>query len=157
MAEFVADRSDLKVAIARPTAIYGEWDDSEHVIPSLIRRSLSKENPFILWGDGSEVRDLLHAADLARGSLLLLENHAVCDPVNIGYGTSSTISEALGIILRLTEHEECEVVCDKTKPSTIPYRAVDTNKAKQLLHFMPQIPLREGLARAVSYYRRTAL
>ncbi len=155
MAEFAVSRSALKVAIVRPTAVYGEWDDSEHVIPSLIRRALSREEPFTLWGDGSEVRDFLHAADLARGSLLLLEHHADCDPVNIGYGATCTVADALACILKSAGHTGCRVVCDNSRPTTIPYRAVDTSKALRLLDFSPGITLQEGIERAVAYYRRT--
>ncbi len=156
MAEFVVTRSSLKVAIVRPTAVYGEWDDSDHVIPSLIRRALSRENPFVLWGDGSEVRDFLHASDLATGSLLLLEHHAECDPVNIGYGATCTVADALDCILRSTGHTDCQIACDTSRPTTIPYRAVDTAKAFRLLGFSPSITLQEGIDRAVAYYRRAA-
>lgn len=151
MAEFVASRSQLKIAIARPTAVYGERDDSGHVIPSLIRRALNHEDPFILWGDGSEVRDFLHVADLARGALLLLERHAECDPVNIGYGATCTVREVVTSVLRYCGHETCRVQSDLSKPSTIPYRAVSIDKAGQLLGFAPEISLDEGLKRTVAY------
>jgi GDP-L-fucose synthase len=153
IAEFVSSRSSLKIALVRPTAIYGERDASQHVIPSLIRRALSKEDPLLLWGDGSEVRDFLHVADLVRGSLMLLEKHAVCDPVNIGYGETCTIREVLSMILRYSGYTGCRVHCDESKPSTIRYRAVSIDKAKQLLGFAPQITLEEGLSRTVAYYQ----
>jgi len=152
MAEFVVSRSELKIAIVRPTAVYGERDDSGHVIPSLIRRALNHENPFVLWGDGSEIRDFLHVADLVRGALLLLERYAECDPVNIGYGTACTIHEVAAKVLKYSGHKTCLLQPDLSKPSTIPYRAVSIDKARQLLNFTPEISLDEGLKRAVAYY-----
>ena len=153
MAEFAASRSQLKIAIVRPTAVYGERDDSGHVIPSLIRRALKHEDPFVLWGDGSEIRDFLHVADLSRGALLLLERNAECDPVNIGYGAACTVREVVSSVLRHCGHETCRVQADLSKPSTIPYRAVSIDKAGQLLGFAPEISLDEGLKRTVAYYR----
>ena len=95
LGEFVSSKSEMKVAIVRPTAIYGRWDNfdprSGHVIPALIRRAVDRENPFVVWGRGDEVRDFLHVSDLAKGSLLALEKLANCDPVNIGYGQAMTI------------------------------------------------------------------
>lgn len=153
MAEFVSARSQLKIAIVRPTAVYGERDDSQHVIPSLIRRALNHEDSFVLWGDGSEIRDFLHVADLVRGSLLLLERHAECEPVNIGYGVACSVREVVSAVLRYCGHENCRIQADTTKPSTIPYRAVSIDKARHLLGFTPEITLDEGLKRTVAYYR----
>jgi nucleoside-diphosphate-sugar epimerase len=119
----------------------------------LIRRALNHEDPFVLWGDGSEVRDFLHVSDLVRGSLLLLERYAECVPVNIGYGAACTVREVLSSVLGYCGHENCRVQSDLSKPSTIPYRAVSIDKARQLLGFVPEISLDEGLKRTVAYYR----
>ena len=58
----------MKVALCRPTAVYGERDDfdpvTSHVIPALIRRAVAKENPFIVWGAQNITRDFLHIQDL---------------------------------------------------------------------------------------------
>jgi GDP-L-fucose synthase len=153
LCEFAASRSQLKIALVRPTAVYGRWDTSAHVIPSLVRRALEKPNPFIVWGTGEEVRDFLHVSDLARGCLLLLEKHAECDPVNIGYGSAVTVRQTVTAILRATGHEQVEIVFDATKPGTIPFRMVDTSKAHRLLGFEPIISLEEGLADTVKWFQ----
>jgi GDP-L-fucose synthase len=61
------------VYIVRPANIYGPYDNFDPanamVIPSLVRRALDGENPFVVWGDGSTIRDFLHARDCARGML----------------------------------------------------------------------------------------
>lgn len=151
--EFVASKSDIKISIVRPTAVYGRWDSSGHVIPSLIRRAIKKEDPFIVWGTGKETRDFLHASDLARGCILMLEKCANCDPVNIGYGKPTMIRDVANIILKAANHEDADVTFDNSKPSTIPIRTVDTTKAKRLLHFEPKISLEEGLKDTVEWYK----
>lgn len=150
--EFVAFTSNVKISIVRPTAIYGRWDNSGHVIPSLIKRAIKKENPFIVWGTGEEIRDFLHVSDLARGCLLMLEKCANCDPVNIGYGKSVTIKEIVNIILKVTNHKDADIIFDSSKPGTIPIRIVDTTKAKRLLNFEPEIILEDGLKDIVDWY-----
>jgi GDP-L-fucose synthase len=151
--EFAASRSKMKIAIVRPTAVYGPYDTSAHVIPSLIRRALGKQNPFVVWGTGEEVRDFLHVADLARGCLMLMEKHAECDPVNIGYGSAVTIKQTVHAILRAAGQERAEIVFDATKPGTIPFRMVDVSKARRLLGFEPQISLEDGLADTVKWFQ----
>ncbi|MBM3299105.1 MAG: NAD-dependent epimerase/dehydratase family protein, partial [Deltaproteobacteria bacterium] len=80
LGQFVASRSDMGIAVCRPTATYGRYDDfdprTSHVIPALIRRAVEREDPFVVWGTGDEKRDFLHVTDLVRGCLLLLEKHA---------------------------------------------------------------------------------
>ena len=153
LCEFAASKSKMKIALVRPTAVYGPRDTSAHVIPSLIRRALQKPDPFEVWGTGDEVRDFLHVSDLARGSLLLLERHAQCDPVNIGYGSAVTIRQTVDAILRAAGHEQAKIIFDTTKPGTIPFRMVDISKARRLLGFEPKISLEEGLAGTVKWFQ----
>ena len=54
--------TDTKFSIIRTTAMYGPHDnfnDRGHVIPQLIMKADSGMNPFEIWGDGTQVRDLL--------------------------------------------------------------------------------------------------
>ncbi|MEI6056116.1 MAG: NAD-dependent epimerase/dehydratase family protein [Lentisphaerota bacterium] len=157
LAEFVASRSCLKIAIVRPTAIYGRWDnfspETSHVVPALIIRACKKENPFVVWGVGNEVRDFLHITDLARGCLLALEHHAICDPINIGYGDIVTIRQIAEAVLNATGHTEAKVVFEKNKPTTIPFRAVDISKARNLLGFEPRLALDAGIQDTVKWYK----
>lgn len=157
VSEFVASKSPMGIALVRPTAVYGRWDEfdpnTSHVIPALIRRAVAAENPFEVWGTGDEVRDFLHVTDLVRGSLLLLANHAVCDPVNIGYGRTVRIREVVDTILRAAGHTNARVVFDASKPTAIPVRTVDTSKAKRLLGFEPSMTLEAGLADTVQWYK----
>ena len=151
LAEFVASRSNVKVALVRPTAVYGPHDDfnpvTSHVIPALVRRAVEKVDPFEVWGTGDEMRDFLHVEDFARGCLLAMEKHADCDPINIGYGSAITIRRVVEIILEAAGHSGAQLRFDATKPTAIPVRLVDTSKAKRLLGFEPHDPDRERAGR----------
>ena len=101
------------------------------------------------------MRDFLHVSDLVRGCLLLLERHAVADPVNIGYGKPISIKEIVSIILKTIGHLDTVIQFDATKPTTIPVRMVDTSKAQRLLGFEPEILLESGLRDTIEWYRTT--
>jgi len=154
--EFVVSKYHLKIALVRPTAVYGRWDDfnpaTSHVIPALIRKAVEKEDPYEVWGIGTEVRDFLHITDLIRGSLFMMEHYATCDPVNIGYGKTVTIAGIVNLILKAAGHENATVKFDASKPTTIPFRMVDTSKAKKILGFEPKVSLEEGLKDTVKWY-----
>jgi GDP-L-fucose synthase len=156
LAEFVASRSTVKVALVRPTAVYGPYDDfspvTSHVIPALVRKAVEKLDPFEVWGTGDEVRDFLHVDDFARGCLLALEKHAVCDPINIGAGTGVTIRQIVNTILSAAGHA-ATVRFDPSKPSAIPIRLVDISKARRVLGFEPTIGIEDGLRDLVRWYQ----
>jgi len=151
--EYVNKVSPLQVMICRPTAIYGRYDNSDHVIPSLIRRALSGENPFVVWGTGDEQRDFLHVSDLVHGCLLLLQKGMGSDPFNIGFGKTTTVAEVAKTVLRASGRSETDIVFDDTKPTTIPVRAVDCMKAKKVLGFIPELSLESGLKGTVEWYK----
>jgi GDP-L-fucose synthase len=156
LAEFVASRSGVKVALVRPTAVYGPHDNfdptTSHVVAALVRRAVAKLDPFEVWGTGDEVRDFLHVEDFARGCLLTMEKHAACDPINIGYGTPVTIRRVVEIILAAAGHGNADVRFDASKPTAIPVRLVDTSKARRLLGFEPRISIESGLTDLVRWY-----
>lgn len=157
LAEYAASNSKLKIALLRPTAVYGPGDNFDpktcHVIPALIHRAMVNEDPFVVWGSGNEVRDFIHVADVARASLLALERYATCDPVNIGCGKCITIREVVGIILKLCGHGKAKVNFDRTMPTAIPIRMVDTLKAKEVFGFKAEISTEEGLKNTIEWYK----
>jgi GDP-L-fucose synthase len=159
LAEFVVSQSTMRIAIVRPSAVYGRYENfdqaTSHVIPALIRRAVNKENPYVVWGTGDEVRDFLHISDFARGSLLMLEKYAEGDAVNIGYGQVVTIKDIVRMVLKATGHDSAQVIFDSTKPTTIPFRMVDISKAERLLNFKPIIDLEDGIRDTVEWYLST--
>ena len=62
----------------RPTLVYGPHDDfdpaSAHFVPSFIRRVVEREKPIEIWGDGSQSRNLIHAADVASAIVAVLQD-----------------------------------------------------------------------------------
>jgi GDP-L-fucose synthase len=138
--EHVSKFSGLEIALARCTAIFGPHDNFDpktcHVVPALIKRVLDDENPFTAWGSPDVVRDFLYVKDVVDGALLILEKGESMRPYNLGYGGGITIGEILDTILKVTGKTP-EIVWDNTKPTTIPYRAVSTDRIQNELGFKP--------------------
>ena len=158
---FVVANSNVKIAVVRPTAVYGRWDNfdpaTSHVIPALIRKAVERQDPYEVWGNGEEARDFLHAADLARGSLLALERYATCEPINVGYGKATTIKEIVFMILNAARYDKAKVVFNASRPTSIPFRLVDISKAERVLGFKPEVPLEKGLSDTVRWYAQMRL
>ncbi len=140
-----------KVSIVRPANVYGSYDsfsdESAMVIPSLIKRALNKDEEFVVWGDGSSVRDFIHAIDVARGMMLVVEK-GITEPVNLGSGTGVTIRELAEGIASLTERT---LSWDPTKPNGDAKRVMDMTRARGL-GFECQIGLKEGLRDTICWF-----
>lgn len=143
------------ISIVRPANVYGSFDnfDPENamVIPSLIHRAISGENPLTVWGDGTPIRDIIHAKDVARGMILAVEK-GINMPVNLGSGTGVTIKEIAETIAGLVPGRPIKIKWDKTKPMGDKKRLMDVARAKKLLGFKPSISLEQGIKETIEWY-----
>lgn len=141
--------------IVRPANVYGPYDnfDPENamVIPSLIKRAVDGENPLVVWGYGTPIRDFIHARDVARGMMLVMEKMPDY-PVNLGSGKGISIKEVVDIIISNLP-EKPEVIWDTSKPSGDKIRLMDVTKAKEL-GFEPEISIEKGIAETIEWYKK---
>ena len=143
-----------RVSIVRPANVYGAYDnfDPENamVIPSLIKRALDGENPLTVWGDGSAVRDFIHARDVARGMLHVVEKSFI-KPVNLGSGIGVSIKKIVDVIAGHLKPKP-KIVWDTSKPSGDKKRLMDTTIAKSL-GFAPSISIEQGIEEVMNWYQ----
>ena len=153
--EHTSHLTDMKIGIARGTAIFGPHDNFNlktcHVIPALIKRVLSGENPLIVWGSPDVVRDFLYVKDVIKGCLLVLEKGESMKPYNVGYGSTVTIGDIVDVILKTTGKTP-NVEWDNSKPTTIPFRMVSTERITKELGFKPDYTFEEGMKETVDWY-----
>ena len=158
--EHVSKFSGLEIALARCTAIFGPYDNFNletcHVVPALIKRHLSGENPFLVWGSPDVVRDFLYVKDVVNGALLILEKGESMRPYNLGYGSGVTIGDIVDTILKVTGNTP-EVIWDNSKPTTIPFRAVSTDRIQSELGFKPTYSFEEGMRETINWYTENKL
>jgi len=154
--EHCSHLTDMKIGICRGTAIFGPYDNFDletcHVIPALIKRVLSDESPFVVWGSPDVVRDFLYVKDVVNGALLVLENGESMRPYNLGYGSTVTIGDIVDTILKVTGKTP-KVEWDNTKPTTIPFRSCSTERIQKELGFKPKYAFEEGIQKTLEWYK----
>jgi GDP-L-fucose synthase len=146
-----------------PVNLYGPDDnfdlETSHVIPALIRKMVEAEarhdHEIVLWGDGSPTREFLYVDDCARGLALAAERYDAGDPVNLGTGDEIAIRELAELIREETGYAGT-ITWDTSRPNGQPRRRLDTTRAQELFGFTAEVPLREGIARTVAWYRARA-
>lgn len=143
-----------KISIVRPANVYGPYDnfDPENamVIPSLIRRVVSGERPLTVWGDGSPIRDFIHARDVARGMMLAVEK-GVNEPINLGSGTGVTIKQVAEMVAKHAPGGKAELVWDTDKPKGDAKRLMDMSRASSY-GFACEVGIEEGIKETMEWF-----
>jgi len=145
------------IAIVRPANIYGPGDnfDPENamVIPTLMQRIYSNEDPVVIWGDGSAIRDFAFSRDIAEGIIQALYYGTDGKFVNLGSGTEVTIKELVEALRSfLFFHYEF----DTTKPPGFSSRVMDVSLAKVMICYEPSTSLVDGLKETWKWFTENA-
>lgn len=136
----------------RPSNVYGPGNDfspdKSHVIEATVRKVAEEQNPFIIWGDGSQLRDAVYIDDLVDA--LILGAKWPAGAYNVASGEEMDVTT---IANTLCDHAgfSPEFQFDITKPQAIPARRLDITKAK-MLGWWPKVRMKDGLARCYDWY-----
>jgi dTDP-glucose 4,6-dehydratase len=123
------------------------------VISNFLMQALRGE-PLTIYGNGSQTRSFCYITDLIEG-ILLLSRSSERLPVNLGNPDEFTILECAHAVLEETGSKS--ELCFESLPEDDPARRCpDINKARSLLGWEPRIPLRDGLAKSLDFFRRKA-
>jgi GDP-L-fucose synthase len=144
---------------AMPTNMYGPGDnfdlENSHVLPALIRKFEDAKNsasPTVtLWGSGSPRREFLHADDLGRACLYLLEHYDDEVAINVGVGEDVSIKELAELIQKITGFEG-NIEWDSAKPDGTPRKLLDVSRIT-VLGWNAQISLEDGIRSTYEWYK----
>ncbi|MDY0355180.1 MAG: NAD-dependent epimerase/dehydratase family protein [Sedimentisphaerales bacterium] len=140
-------------AVVRPSNVYGPGDnfdpDNAMVIPSLMCRIRRGEDPLVVWGDGSAVRDFVYSRDVAEGVVLALCHGTKGGFVNLGSGRECTIRQ---LIETLNAFLDFRYEFDARKPTGYPKRVMDISLARERLGYDPSTSLLDGLQETWAWY-----
>jgi nucleoside-diphosphate-sugar epimerase len=131
---------------------YGPRMDAEdgRVVTNFVVQAL-RGDPLTIYGDGTQTRSFQYVDDLIEGICRLMrsEYHG---PVNLGNPQEFTMVELALLVKELTgTNSELEY---RPLPEDDPrQRRPDITLARELLRWEPRIPVREGLARTIAYFR----
>lgn len=153
--EAYLEQFNYRTCIVRPATIYGPYDNFDPttamVIPALTSRLCSGEDPLLVWGDGTQIRDFIYSKDCARGMLMVMEKYYECDPINLGTGVGVSIREIVEALCRYVPHVP-KVEWGMSQPVGNKIRLMDITKAQQKISFYPQYSLDEGIKETVRWY-----
>ena len=122
------------------------------VVSNLVVQALSGA-PLTLYGDGTQTRSFCYVDDLVEGLIRLMDtDDDVTGPMNLGNPAEFTIKDLAEQVMTLTG--STAGIDYLPLPADDPTRRrPDISVATQTLGWEPQIPLEQGLAKTVTYFR----
>jgi len=109
-----------------------------------------------IFGDGSQLRDLTYVDDVVDAFLLAGASDAANGQIfNLGGPPPVSLRELVELMIEVAGGGEYELVPfpDEKKAIDIGSFYADFNAVRRALGWEPSVPLREGLARTIDYYR----
>lgn len=145
----------LHYVVLRFANVYGErqGDGGEGGVISIFAKRLAKGEGITIFGNGKQTRDFVYAGDIAKGIRLALttENADTC--YNLSTQTETSLNDLVTILSKVTG-KQITPSYGPTREGDI-YRSSLTNeKAVKNLHWIPEMPLEEGLKRTYEYFQK---
>jgi len=120
------------------------------VVPAFISQAL-KRRPITVFGRGQQTRSFCYVSDLIEGIYRLMMSNSD-QPVNIGNPSEMTVLEFAREIIRATRSRS-RIVFQPLPQDDPRQRRPDITRARKLLRWAPKVPLSEGLAKTIEYFR----
>jgi len=136
------------VYIFRPFSGYG-WDqDLTYPFPMYIKRAVERNDPFEVWGPGTQTRDFIHMKDVVNAVLAAVRG-GITGPTNLGTGRSTSFLELAKLTSQAVGYTP-EIKTNPDKPVGCMYRVADATK--MLEFYTPKITLEQGIDEAVKKF-----
>ena len=144
--------------VVRPSNVYGPGDKfgrkTSHVAAAQIRNVFEKISPIEIWGDGTQVRDLIYIGDFIEG---LVRASVVDDAyfeVNIASGCNYAINKIVETATQVAGYTP-KIRWDDKKPTTVDVLQFDIGRARNRLGFECRISLSDGIRKTLDWLEAT--
>ncbi len=136
--------------------VYGElgtWEGGREKAPAAMCRKVAMAkltgNPVVeIWGDGEQTRSFMHIDDCLEGVYRLMMSD-FSEPLNLGRDRMVTINQLAQIAADAAGYEIEKAHIDG--PMGVRGRNSDNTKLREVLGWVPVIPLEDGIARTYAW------
>ncbi len=138
---------DLGVAIIglRYFNVYGIGQTSDYAgVITKFHNNIQANNPPIILGDGSQVRDFISVEDVAKANLLSMQSATDFSFLNIGTGIPTSIKELANLMIKLSG-KSLSTKFDELPQGDIKESQADANLAKKTINWSYETGLENGL------------
>ncbi len=141
----------LKAASCRYFTVYGDRGHENHAVIAMIARAFVRQDPYVVWGTGEQIRNWTHVSDIVAGTILAAEHIDDGTAVNLGTTERTRVIDAVHEVLRLSGHR-APIELRPDMPTGPMNRVASNALAGKLLGWTPQVAFKEGLRRTLEWY-----
>lgn len=162
MCEFYSRLGKTKFTVIRHSNVYGPHDkydlDRSHVFGATVAKVMTaQDGKIVVWGDGTERRDVLYVSDLVDFVRIALERQqAVFGLYNAGSGEAVSVRDLASTIIAASGRT-LNIEFDRDKPTIQTFLCLDCSLAEAELGWAPKVGLKEGVVRTLKWYREWIL
>ncbi len=142
----------LNVHCLRFFTVYGPRQRPEMAIHKFTRL-IDRGIPLARFGDGSTRRDYTYITDIVAGVVRSIERVQGYEVINLGGAQTTTLGDLIAMIEQQLG-KKALIEESQEQPGDVQATWADVAKAKRLLGYEPKVPIKEGIARFVAWYRR---
>lgn len=141
----------LDIACLRFFTVYGPRQRPDLAIRKFTT-AIATGRPIEIYGDGTTRRDYTYIDDILQGILAALDRPLGYQVINLGESRTVELRELVHLI-----EKELDIPAKRKpmplQPGDVPITYADITKARRLLDYNPQVPIEEGIARFVRWYK----
>ena len=125
-------------------------------IPAFVTAIL-KDQPPTVFGDGEQSRDFTFVDNVVDANLLAARaGRTAGEVINIACGQAVTVNETIDVINELLDKNIKPVYTDP-RPGDVKHSLADISLAQELIGFKPTVSFKQGLQKAIDWYRDNLL
>ena len=149
------DQFGMSYCYLIPSTLYGPGSDADdsHFIFDLVRKIVGgkyRGDSVVLWGDGSQVRELIHVRDAVE-LIDLATEHCPNQLLNLGTGAGYTIREYADMICEIVGFDPAAIEYDVDQYVGVSEKVFNTDKLGRLFNFQ-FTDIRSGITEVVEDY-----
>jgi nucleoside-diphosphate-sugar epimerase len=148
------NEAGMKSASCRYFTVYGERGHENHAVIAMIARAFINQDPFVVWGNGQQVRNWTYVGDIVSGTIRAAEVIDDGTPVNLGTMERTSVLEAAREVMNYTGYK-AELEFHPEMPTGPMNRVAENSLAKKLIGWEPKMRFVDGLHRTIDWYFKT--
>ena len=145
----------LRVTCLRFFTVYGPRQRPEMAIYRFTER-LARGASVPRYGDGTSARDYTYVDDIVAGTIAALDAALPFEIVNLGGSRTTSLARLIELVAGALGAAP-SVEPHPVQPGDVPITYADVGKARRLWAWAPKVPIEDGIARFVAWYRRERL
>ena len=153
LAELYNSLFNVKSVGLRLFSVYGPKEEYKGEYANIVSQFLwlmERDEPPIIFGDGSQTRDFIYVKDVVEAFMLAAEKEFNYEILNVGTGVAYSFNEVVDLINKLLGKNIKPIYKPNPIKNYVYHTLADTTKAERILGFKAKVSLEEGIKNLIS-------